>query len=97
MVPMAPTIDTFVDAYVIFRERTLQIEGTVRGDDFPNAEVFVVDRMGGSVLLFDFKTSGGQQTGPMTRLWGAHEKQLLGQFFEKLMLDAQDCFSGCAS
>jgi hypothetical protein len=94
MVPLAPAIDTFVDAHVVFGDRNMQLEGTVRGDDFPNAEVFVVDRMGGSIVLLDFKTTGGQQTGPMTRLWGAHEKQVLGTFFGKYLLDERGCLCG---
>jgi len=96
LVPLAPAIDTFVDVQVVFGERRMQIQGSVRGDDFPNAEVFVIDRFGNSSLLLDFQTTGGRETGPMTRLWGAHEKQVIGDFFTKLMLDEQGCLVGCA-
>ena len=92
MVPLAPAIDTFVDVRAVFGAGRLQIEGTVRGDDFPNAEVFVVDRFGGTSLLFEFATTGGKDTGPATRLWGTHAKQEIGTFYEKLMLDDRGCF-----
>jgi hypothetical protein len=97
MVPLAPKIDTFVDVQVVFGKGRLQIQGAVRGDDFPNAEVFIVDRFGGTSLLFAFETTGGKETGPITRLWGAHEKQEIGTFFNKVMLDESGCMVGCAS
>jgi hypothetical protein len=78
IVPLAPTIDTFVDFDALFRDRALILSGTVRGDDFPNVEVFAVDAKGQSVLLFEFATSGGQNTGPITRLAGDHSNQTLG-------------------
>lgn len=96
MIP-APAIDTFLDVSVAFSARGMQIEGTVRGDDFPNAEVFIVDRVGNSAMLFDFKTTGGKETGPITRLWGSHDKQCLGTFCEKFMLDRYQYLVGCAS
>lgn len=80
LVPGAPDIDTYVDIHAAFGPRSVTIEGTVRGDDFPNAEVFVVDGLGHSVLLWDFSTTGGQDTGPMTRLAGPHETNTLGSF-----------------
>lgn len=80
LVPVvAPDIDTFVDFNVSFGENT-RYWGTVRGDSFPNAEVFVVDEAGREILLFDFRTGGGRNTGPMTRLAGAHARQTLGSF-----------------
>jgi len=95
MVPLAPAIDTFIDARITFAERRLQIQGTVRGDDFPNAEIFIIDRFGGAALLFEFETTGGKETGPMTRLWGAHKKQVIGSYSEKFSLDDAGCLVGC--
>jgi hypothetical protein len=80
MVPGAPAIDTYVDFRAEWIGSSVRFSGTVRGDDFPNAEVFVVDAKGVGCLLFDGRTTGGQNTGPMTRLAGAHAAQVLGQF-----------------
>jgi hypothetical protein len=80
MVPGAPDIDTFVDFGVEWIGKGLRFRGSVRGDDFPNAEVFVLDSKGFGCLLFDGRTTGGQDTGPLTRLAGPHESQNLGSF-----------------
>lgn len=80
MIPFAPDIDTFVDIDAVFREKSLDITGAVRGDNFPNAEVFILDARGKAVLLFDFTTDGGRNTGPLTRLMGDHAAQCLGTF-----------------
>jgi len=80
LVPVvAPDIDTFVDIVVTFGEHVRYV-GTVRGDDFPNGEVFVVEPEGREVLLFDYRTGGGRNTGPLTRLAGSHADQHLGAF-----------------
>lgn len=80
MVPGAPEIDTFVDFTAEWIGSSLRLSGAVRGDNFPNCEVFVVDDAGTSCLLFDGRTNGGQTTGPMTRLVGKNESQSLGGF-----------------
>ncbi|HEX7564056.1 MAG TPA: hypothetical protein VF396_12520 [Bradyrhizobium sp.] len=80
MIPGAPDIDTFVDFRVDWVGTGLRFQGSLRGDDFPNAEVFVLDSKGQGCLLFDGRTTGGQNTGPMTRLAGAHQSQRLGSF-----------------
>jgi hypothetical protein len=81
MIPIvAPDIDTFVDVRVEWIGSSLRAQGTVRGDDFPNAEVFLMDVNGTGCLLFDGRTTGGQNTGPMTRLVGSHESVRLGNF-----------------
>lgn len=80
MVPGAPDIDTFVDLTATFRSSELILDGTVRGDTFPNAEVFVYDGVGKAKLLWDYTTTGGQDTGPMTRLAGSHSSTTLGTF-----------------
>ena len=93
MVPGAPDIDTFVDITASFGNSELSIEGKVRGDTFPNAEVFVVDGVGKAILLWDFATSGGQDTGPMTRLAGSHSDTALGTFFKRLPTLSGGAFS----
>lgn len=84
MVPLAPKIDTYIDLDVVFRKHAIEIDGVARGDDFPNAEVFVMDAKGSAALLFAFATDGGQLTGPMTRLAGDNSAKILGKFREVL-------------
>lgn len=93
MVPGAPAIDTFVDFRAEWIGTGMRFSGTVRGDDFPNAEVFVVDAKGVGCLLFDGRTTGGQNTGPMTRLAGAHAAQALGQFSLAVALTSGGTFT----
>lgn len=86
MIPAAPAIDTYLDMEITFRGQAIVLSGTLRGDDFPNAEVFVTDATGQAVLVFEFATDGGQTTGPMTRLAGDHSGQVLGTFSKRIPL-----------
>jgi hypothetical protein len=92
MVPLAPDIDTYIDLSVSFGKASLDVVGKVRGDDFPNAEVFLLDAKGGAVMLFEYATTGGQTTGPMTRLAGSHRQQSLGDFAVRLPIRASGAF-----
>jgi hypothetical protein len=87
MVPGAPDIDTFVDISFSWGIGELVISGEVRGDNFPNAEIFLLDAAGNPALLFDFRTGGGRNTGPFTRLAGSHERQTLGSINTRIPLD----------
>ena len=87
LVPVfAPDIDTYLDLTFKINKKTIDIRGQVRGDTFPNAEILIVD--GGheckydnaSLLLFDYRTSGGKNSGPFTRLWGSNKINHLGEF-----------------
>jgi hypothetical protein len=86
MIPGAPDIDTYVDVEILFRPKALVISAAVRGDDFPNCEVFVTDSKGRACLLLDFATSGGRNTGPMTRLAGDNATQVIGSFSKRVPL-----------
>jgi hypothetical protein len=96
---VAPDIDTFVDFRAEWFGTGVTFLGVVRGDDFPNAEVFVLDWQGVGCLLFDGRTTGGRNTGPMTRLAGAHESQVLGRFHCAIPLAGPSTFrqakTGC--
>jgi len=92
MVPKAPDIDTFIDVDVEWIANSLRVRGAVYGDDFPNAEVFVLDAKRVGCLLFDGRTTGGRDSGPMTRLAGAHATQLLGTFWCVVGLAADGTF-----
>jgi hypothetical protein len=89
---VAPDIDTFVDFSAEWVGSGVRFIGAVRGDDFPNAEVFVLDAKDQGCLLFDGRTTGGQDIGPMTRLAGAHELQRLGSFWCTMPLSSQGIF-----
>ena len=93
MLPGAPTIATYVDFSVEWIASSIRFQGVVRGDDFPNAEVFVLDSAGVGCLLFDGRTTGGKNTGPITRLPGAHAAQRLGTFFCTTGVSPTDLFS----
>lgn len=93
MVPLvAPDIDTFVDLRVDWIGSSLRVQGTIRGDDFPNAEVFLIDMNGTGCLVFDGRTTGGQSMGPITRLAGGHESQRLGNFNVTTGISPADTF-----
>ncbi|TLZ28546.1 MAG: hypothetical protein E6K32_14805 [Gammaproteobacteria bacterium] len=98
LVPLAPDIDTFVDLRVTFSSQRLVVEGQVRGDTFPNAEVILYDgsRPVRAVMLFDFRTAGGRNTGPFVRLEGAHESTVLGRFGRPISIDAAGNFLAAA-
>ena len=93
MVPLAPAIDTFLDMQIVFRDQAIEFSGKMRGDDFPNAELFVTDATGQAVMLFEFATSGGRTTGPMTRLAGDHSSVVLGSFSKRVGLLASGAFA----
>ena len=83
LIPGAPDIDTYIDFSVTRLGDKLVYGGLVRGDNFPNAEVFI-HRAGVTkptpVAVWHFATTGGRNTGPMTRLAGAHKYKVLGSF-----------------
>lgn len=89
---LAPDIDTFVDFRAHWHGSGVRFSGDIRGDDFPNAEVFVLDARTTGCLLFDGRTTGGQYTGPMTRLAGAHQRQILGHFLCSMLLSPAGVF-----
>lgn len=90
---VTPEIDTFVDVHVIFRTGAIEISGAVRGDNFPNGEVFATDATGKAIMLFEFETTGGRNTGPFTRLFGSHSNQLLGEFSKRIPIVACGAFA----
>jgi len=76
LVPIvAPDIVTYVDFKATFNASSVTCEGVVRGDTFPNCEVFVLDVKANGEMLFDYRTAGGQNTGPL-RLIGRGNSSL---------------------
>jgi hypothetical protein len=73
---LTPDIDTRLQAEYLFQDKSLTLQGEVTGDDFPNAEVYVTDRVGNSILLDTFQTDGGRDLGPLLHLPGSGEDSL---------------------
>lgn len=95
LVPLvSPDIDTYVHITVNMSKSQLTLKGEVKGDNFPNAEVFVTDSKGGAVLLSSFETDGGQTTGPIVRLWGGSADNLLSSFFKRISLNGDGSIRG---
>jgi hypothetical protein len=92
MLPKSPDIDTYVDFSARWSAGALNFEGTVRGNSFPNAEVFVLDGFGKAALLFDGQTSGGRQTGPLTGLAGSGANKRIGSFSKSVPVGPSDGF-----
>ena len=88
LVPKSPDIDTFVTARFEFgHPKLMLISGEVFGDNFPNLEVFLLCyRSAHTALLIDGRTTGGRNTGPITRLPGSHSNQSLGRLSGTLLL-----------
>lgn len=93
-VPAAPDIDTFVDLVANFSSHSIVFSGKVRGDDFPNAEVWVYDNVGpaNAALLFDYRTKGGQNTGPLG-LFGSGSDNVLGDIYLNIPIEDSGSFS----
>lgn len=88
----APDIDTYVHADYEVTQSNLHVEGVVRGDDFPNSEVFISDSAGNSVMLSEFQTEHGSLNGPLGHLWG-EGNALLGIFDANIPLDEHGNFT----
>jgi hypothetical protein len=88
LVPGSPDIDTIIKAQFDFSNpKLMKVSCQAFGDNFPNLEVFLATGSGRPALLIDGRTTGGKDTGPMTRLPGSHSSHLLGQCSTALSLD----------
>lgn len=70
LVPGAPDIDLHVYLRVTLSPGRLNSSLSLRGDQFPNAEMFYTDGFGRSRMLLTFETAGGRHTGPAVYLPG---------------------------
>jgi RHS repeat-associated protein len=95
----APDIDTFITVEIMNTtyagQRAIRITGTVYGDKFPNAEVFIRDGRGNGVLLLDYWTSSGS-LGPLYRLFFAGRDNVVGRFDATLLVDENGTIIGPA-
>ena len=82
VVNMVGSNPLFPGAAAIHLSLTLRVgptggfSGSLAGDAFPNAEVFVVRPGGGATMLHRFSTSGGAATGPFIFLPGANMRPM---------------------
>ena len=90
-----PDIDTFIDFTATFGGGKVLFEGVVRGDGFPNAEVFVLDAASQAAPLFDYRTKSNE-AGPLWRLFGAHAGNRLGDFRREVNLKPDGSFGANA-
>lgn len=64
LVPLAPDIDLHADAKFTLTAGRLNVSLSLRGDAFPNAELFVADSAGNRRMILTYETSGGRLSGP---------------------------------
>jgi RHS repeat-associated protein len=74
----APQIDVYSDVYMIQKGNMLWSQGTIAGDRFPNAEMFIRDPAGSAVMLATFATTAGQTKGPFFNLPGGGRRFMAG-------------------
>lgn len=87
LVPGSPDIDTYVSCGAVFKSGELSIRGTVNGDGFPNAEIFLRDWKGTAHMLMEYSTGSGW-AGPLHRLFGGSSDNNIGKFEAKIALNA---------
>jgi hypothetical protein len=76
LVSHSPDIDTRLDLEVAEGSQSITLSGTLRGDPFPDAEVFIADSRGNSVMLDSYMTPLNPLTGPYVWLIGNRDLRL---------------------
>jgi hypothetical protein len=94
---LAPDIDVHHRATLTTTPRsganyTLNVTGQLSGDQFPSAEVIVVDSAGQSVLVHTYATPHGPAYGPMVSLTG-DSNDPMGSYNVSINVDAQGHFT----
>lgn len=92
----SPDIDTFIDFSATFTPGSVLFEGTMRGDGFPHAEVFVRDHATGVAGLLDYRTKSGAM-GPLYRLYFSGVNNRLASFSRRVSLKPDGSFGGDAA
>ncbi len=90
----APNIDTYLDFKASLSADAMIVAGVMRGDSFPNCEVFLLDgpHGGAAAALLDYRTSGGI-AGPL-RLVIPHPGKQRAAFTQTIALRADGAFAG---
>ena len=94
LTPGAPNIDVFsnFDITEDVENGTVNISGTITGDNFPSTEAFVQDAAGNSVFL----AVGYYEGSPFTSLWGENESKEIAKFDVTINVDKDGNFTGVA-
>jgi hypothetical protein len=85
LVGMAADIDIQLNMRVEKDRNGLAVAGNLRGDGFPNAEVFLRDAAGDAVFVHTYETPGGADTGPYEYLPG-HNFRMMGSFHKRIAI-----------
>lgn len=93
IIPLSPNIDIELGFMAFINEGNLFVEGVLRGDEFPNAEVFIRDSKGNPFILTTFQTPFKSTTGPLFALPGNGD-DVMSVFKHGIMLDENKCFVG---
>jgi hypothetical protein len=83
----SPDIDVQVNLKVKKRDGRLEFSGSLMGDAFPNAEVFVRDAAGDAMMLHTFETAGDSESGPMVYLPGDNRRPM-GTFARSVLVSS---------
>lgn len=98
MVPGSPNIDVFSDFSITENKKagTLDISGTLTGDNFPSTEAFMTDPSGQNVFLGigQIGAGVGKDTGPMTELSGENRDRPVTNFNFSITTDKKGNFTG---
>jgi RHS repeat-associated protein len=92
--PGSPNLDTQVAFAAWKKDGVLHVSGELTGDGFPSGEVFLRGSRGTEVFLFEYSTGSGSFVGPMTRLFGNGDDEVLEPFTQAVFLDDDGNFTG---
>ena len=72
----SPNIDVFTNIEIEANQAEVCFKGAMRGDAFPNAELFVWQGRSRSDMLHEFTTEAGPEFGPLYMLWGKNQRPM---------------------
>jgi hypothetical protein len=87
----SPNIDTFLDFRAGLEVGHMNVEGVLRGDSFPNAEVFLLDARHNAAPLLDYQTSSGV-AGPLWLVF-SHPHTRRAEFRKQIPLQSDGVFA----
>ncbi|MDI9312802.1 MAG: hypothetical protein QM535_21510, partial [Limnohabitans sp.] len=95
---ITPNIDIFSNFSITENKKagTLNISGTITGDNFPSTEAFISDPSGQNVIIGvgQIGSGVGKNTGPFTELPGENSKRPITKFNFSITTDKKGNFTG---
>lgn len=91
-----PNIDTYIDVNIVSGVGYIDVDGTMRGDDFPDAEVFLLDENQQPAPLLDYRTSGGI-AGPVRLVNRGAQGNTLAKFSKRISVLTDGSFKSGAA